>query len=59
MNKGIIVGIGAVVIVVLAAGSFFGIAARRPVPQRRAIELEAKEFRFEGLGYKLSDNMYK
>ena len=28
MNKGIIVGIGAIVIIVLAAGSFFGIAAK-------------------------------
>lgn len=51
MNKGIIVAIVAVVAVVGAAGAFLALPQGPPAPQARTIQLEAKEFAFNGLGY--------
>ena len=51
MSKGVIIAIVAVVVVVVAAGAFFALPQGPPVPQARTIQLEAKEFSFNGLGY--------
>jgi len=60
MNKGIIIGIVVVVVIVGAAGAYFlAIPQGPPAPQAKSIQLEAREFGYEGLGYKLSDNQYK
>lgn len=55
MNKGIIVAIVAVIAVVGVAGAFLNLQG----PQAMAPNLEAKEFGFEGLGYRLADNQSK
>ena len=49
MNKIIIVGIVGAVIVVAVAGAFLSMPQ---IPRARTIELEAKEFAFQGLDYK-------
>jgi len=59
MNKGIIIGIVVVVVIVGIAGAFLAIPQGPPAPQAKTTQLEAREFGFEGLGYKLSDNQYK
>ena len=59
MNKRIIIVIVVVVVIVGVAGAFLAIPQGPPAPQAKSIQLEAREFGFEGLGYKLSDNQYK
>ena len=56
MNKGIIVAIVAVIAVVGAAGAFLTLTQG---PQAMTPNLEAKEFGYEGLGYRLADNQFK
>ena len=56
MNRGIIIAIVAVIAVVAAAGAFL---TRTQGLQATTPNLEAKEFGYEGLGYRLADNQFK
>ncbi|MCS4538779.1 MAG: multicopper oxidase domain-containing protein [Thaumarchaeota archaeon] len=51
MNKGIIIGIVVVAIIVVGAAAFLAMPQGPQAPQARTINLEAREFSFKGLGF--------
>lgn len=58
MSKGLLAGI-VVVVAAVGVGAYLAIPKGPPPPEVVTVQLEAREFGYQGLGYNLADHQYK